>query len=198
MQDEKDYINEYKMFLEKLKQFSQEYNHYKIMPIQLINNLKIAYIQKLSLEDINNININSKLHLLKALYLCEDYVLFDKNKQALFNEEKIKELDFNSSFYIIFSLHKDKITDTYLKARKRLYKSIDTFKKLGFKDLENAYEVYINSLAINEDKTTNQIKDEAINKNENFSISLNNAKIQNNIIFKGKKTCLKHQKEFLL
>ncbi|WP_270978680.1 hypothetical protein, partial [Campylobacter helveticus] len=64
MQDEKDYINEYKMFLEKLKQFSQEYNHYKIMPIQLINNLKIAYIQKLSLEDINNININSKLHLL--------------------------------------------------------------------------------------------------------------------------------------
>ncbi|WP_270977828.1 hypothetical protein, partial [Campylobacter helveticus] len=69
---------------------------------------------------------------------------------------------------------------------------------LGFKDLENAYEVYINSLAINEDKTTNQIKDEAINKNENFSISLNNAKIQNNIIFKGKKTCLKHQKEFLL
>ncbi|TNH32155.1 hypothetical protein FDW45_09990, partial [Campylobacter helveticus] len=103
----------------------QEYNHYKIMPIQLINNLKIAYIQKLSLEDINNININSKLHLLKALYLCEDYALFDKNKQALFNEEKIKELDFNSSFYIIFSLHKDKITDTYLKARKRLYKSID-------------------------------------------------------------------------
>ncbi|TNB59994.1 hypothetical protein FDW43_10200, partial [Campylobacter helveticus] len=136
------YINEYKMFLEKLKQFSQKYNHYKLMPIQLINNLKIAYIQKLSLEDINNININSKLHLLKALYLCEDYVLFDKNKQALFNEEKIKELDFNSSFYIIFSLHKDKITDTYLKARKRLYKSIDTFKKLGFKDLENAYEVY--------------------------------------------------------
>lgn len=52
------------------------------MSIQVINNLKIAYIQKLSLEDINNININSKPYLLKALYFCEDYVLYDKDKQS--------------------------------------------------------------------------------------------------------------------
>ncbi|ECQ5484747.1 hypothetical protein FZJ68_09810, partial [Campylobacter jejuni] len=86
IQDEKEYINEYKIFLENLNHFNQEYNNYKLMSIQVINNLNIAHIQKLSLQDINNININSKPYLLKALYFCEDYVLYDKDKQALFDE----------------------------------------------------------------------------------------------------------------
>ncbi|HAA2028600.1 TPA_asm: hypothetical protein GD851_09150, partial [Campylobacter jejuni] len=50
IQNEKEYINEYKIFLENLNYFSQEYNNYKLVSIQAINNLKIAYIQKLSLE----------------------------------------------------------------------------------------------------------------------------------------------------
>ena len=83
MQNEKDYINEYKIFLENLNHFNQEYNNYKLMSIQVINNSKIAYIQKLSLQDIDNINIDSKPYLLKALYFCEDYVLFDKDKVSL-------------------------------------------------------------------------------------------------------------------
>ncbi|MCR6571555.1 hypothetical protein CINS5986_07745, partial [Campylobacter insulaenigrae] len=91
IQDEKEYINEYKIFLENLNHFNQEYNNYKLMSIQVINNLKITYIQKLSLEDINNINIDSKPYLLKALYFCEDYVLYDKDKQALFDKNTIKE-----------------------------------------------------------------------------------------------------------
>ncbi|HFP7511474.1 TPA: hypothetical protein ACHDTI_001786, partial [Campylobacter jejuni] len=107
IQDEKEYINEYKIFLENLNYFNQEYNNYKLVSIQVINNLKIAYIQKLSLENINNINIDSKPYLLKALYFCEDYVLYDKDKQALFDENTIKELEFNSSFYTIFISHKN-------------------------------------------------------------------------------------------
>ena len=154
------------------------------MSIQVINNSKIAYIQKLSLQDIDNINIDSKPYLLKALYFCEDYVLFDKDKQALFDENTIKELEFDSSFYTIFISYKAKLNDTYLKARKELYKSINEFKRLGFKDLENVYQIYINSLIANKEINS---KDETINKNENFSISFNNTKIQNNIIFKGKK-----------
>ncbi|HED6588311.1 hypothetical protein [Campylobacter coli] len=183
IQNKKDYINEYKIFLENLNYFSQEYNNYKLVSIQVINNLKIAYIQKLSLQDIDNININSELYLLKALYFCEDYVLFDKDKQALFDENIIKELEFDSSFYTIFISHKDKITDTYLNARKELYKSIDKFKKLGFKDLENAYQTYINSLIINKEINS---KDETINKNENKEINKNlnqdeNSNQENNI-----------------
>ncbi|MCW1344238.1 hypothetical protein OLP53_06150, partial [Campylobacter jejuni] len=150
----------------------QEYNNYKLVSIQVINNLKIAYIQKLSLENINNINIDSKPYLLKALYFCEDYVLYDKDKQALFDENTIKELEFNSSFYTIFISHKNKLNDTYLKARKELYKSIDEFKKLGFEDLENAYQTYMSSFIINEelnnkDKTINKNKNKEINKNSN-------------------------------
>ncbi|HDZ4294464.1 TPA: hypothetical protein RTB24_001883, partial [Campylobacter jejuni] len=170
IQDEKEYINEYKIFLENLNYFNQEYNNYKLMSIQVINNLKIAYIQKLSLEDINNININSKPYLLKALYFCEDYVLYDKDKQALFDKNTIKELEFNSSFYTIFVSHKAKLNDTYLKARKELYKSIDEFKKLGFEDLENAYQTYINSLIVNKEINS---KDETINKNKNKEINKN-------------------------
>ncbi|EJS7662728.1 hypothetical protein NWL84_001853, partial [Campylobacter jejuni] len=56
-------------------------------------------------------------------------VLFDKDKQALFDKNTIKELEFDSSFYTIFVSHKDKLNNTYLKARKELYKSIDEFKK---------------------------------------------------------------------
>lgn len=170
IQNEKEYINEYKIFLENLNYFNQEYNNYKLVSIQVINNLKIAYIQKLSLQDINNININSELYLLKALYFCEDYVLFDKDKQALFNKNTIKELEFDSSFYTIFVSHKAKLNDTYLQARKELYKSINEFKKLGFKDLENAYQTYINSLIINEEINS---KDETINENKEINKNLN-------------------------
>ncbi|MCR6571808.1 hypothetical protein [Campylobacter insulaenigrae] len=67
-QDEKEYINEYKIFLENLNHFNQEYNNYKLMSIQVINNLKITYIQKLSLQDINSINMDSKPYLLQALF----------------------------------------------------------------------------------------------------------------------------------
>ncbi|WP_410689364.1 hypothetical protein [Campylobacter lari] len=170
IQDEKEYINEYKIFLENLNHFNQEYNNYKLMSIQVINNLKIAYIQKLSLQDINNINIYSKPYLLKALYFCEDYVLYDKDKQALFDENTIKELEFNSSFYTIFISHKNKLNDTYLNARKELYKSIDEFKRLGFKDLENAYQTYMSSFIVNEELNS---KDKTINKNKNKEINKN-------------------------
>ncbi|EQC1949962.1 hypothetical protein ACY24N_001800, partial [Campylobacter jejuni] len=177
IQNEKEYINKYKIFLENLHHFNQEYNNYKLMSIQVINNLNIAYIQKLSLENINNINIDSKPYLLKALYFCEDYVLFDKDKQALFDKNTIKELEFDSSFYTIFVSHKAKLNDTYLKARKELYKSIDEFKKLGFKDLENAYQTYMSSFIINEELNN---KDKTINKNENKEINKNSNQ-ENNI-----------------
>ncbi|MFG5112361.1 hypothetical protein O8I57_08165, partial [Campylobacter lari] len=74
----------------------------------------------LKLKDtIDNIHINSEFYLLKALYFCESFASFNQNNQALFNEEKFP---YHSSFYTIFLLHKDKITNTYLNARKELYK----------------------------------------------------------------------------
>ncbi|EAJ1270412.1 hypothetical protein A0Y74_07190 [Campylobacter lari] len=96
-----------------------------------------------------------------------------------------------------------------------LYKSINKFKRLGFKDLEHAYQTYMSSFTINEelnnkDKTINKNENKEINKNlnqdensnqenntkqsntiiddikEDFKIVSNNA-IINNTNFKGKK-----------
>ncbi|HDX3736791.1 TPA: hypothetical protein ROE77_001764, partial [Campylobacter jejuni] len=120
----------------------------------------------LKLKDtIDNIHIDSEFYLLKALYFCESFTSFNQNNQALFNEEKFP---YHSSFYTIFLLHKDKITNTYLNARKELYKSIDEFKRLGFKDLEHAYQTYMSSFIINEELNS---KDKTINKNENKEIN---------------------------
>lgn len=159
-------------------QLKQERNTF-LNPNQSLNIIatKKYSLKTLNLQDIDNININSELYLLKALYFCEDYVLFDKDKQALFDENTIKELEFNSSFYTIFISHKNKLNDTYLKARKELYKSIDEFKRLGFKDLENAYQTYMSSFIINEELNN---KDKTINKNENKEINKNSNQ-ENNI-----------------
>ncbi|HED4968312.1 hypothetical protein QRY39_07955 [Campylobacter jejuni] len=159
-------------------QLKQERNTF-LNPNQSLNIIatKKYSLKTLNLQDIDNININSELYLLKALYFCEDYVLYDKDKQALFDENTIKELEFNSSFYTIFISHKNKLNDTYLKARKELYKSIDKFKRLGFKDLENAYQTYMSSFIINEELNN---KDKTINKNENKEINKNSNQ-ENNI-----------------
>ncbi|MBT0825292.1 hypothetical protein KJQ78_08510 [Campylobacter lari] len=144
-------------------------------------------------DTIDNIHINSEFYLLKALYFCEDYVLCDKDKQALFDENTIKELDFNSSFYTIFISHKNKLNDTYLNARKELYKSIDEFKRLGFKDLEHAYQTYMSSFIINEELNN---KDKTINKNENKEINKNlnqKSNIKESINFKELSLNLKQE-----
>ncbi|MBT0825405.1 hypothetical protein KJQ78_09115, partial [Campylobacter lari] len=93
----------FKSLNEKLSfQLKQERNTFlnSNQSLSIIAN-KQYLLKTLNLQDINNINIDSKPYLLKALYFCEDYVLCDKDKQALFDENTIKELDFNSSFYTI-------------------------------------------------------------------------------------------------
>ncbi|EOV5462885.1 hypothetical protein ACOQXD_001813, partial [Campylobacter jejuni] len=164
-------------------------------------------LKTLNLQDIDNININSEFAYLRALFLCESFLVLDNNNEALLNEKIAKKtLEYDEDEYILFIFHAAKVNNTYLQARKELYKSINEFKKLGFKDLENAYQAYINSLIINKEINS---KDEAINKNKNKDENLNqknnikeNASsikerdfnllfdkiiIQNNIIFKGKK-----------
>ncbi|WP_412097370.1 hypothetical protein UPTC16703_0898 [Campylobacter lari] len=162
----------FKSLNEKLSfQLKQERNTFlnSNQSLSIIAN-KQYLLKTLNLQDINNINIYSKPYLLKALYFCEDYVLYDKDKQTLFDENTIKELEFNSSFYTIFISHKNKLNDTYLNARKELYKSIDEFKRLGFKDLENAYQTYMSSFIVNEELNS---KDKTINKNKNKEINKN-------------------------
>ncbi|WP_193353558.1 hypothetical protein, partial [Campylobacter jejuni] len=128
-------------------------------------------LKNFNLQDIDNININSEFAYLRALFLCESFLVLDNNDEALLNEKIAKEiLEYDEDEYILFILHKAKLNDTYLQARKELYKSINEFKRLGFKDLENAYQTYIHSLIVNKEINS---KDETINKNENKEINKN-------------------------
>ncbi|EJY0237617.1 hypothetical protein OE701_001783, partial [Campylobacter coli] len=153
-------------------QLKQERNTF-LNPNQSLNIIatKKYSLKTLNLQDIDNININSEFAYLRTLFLCEAFLVLDNNDEALLNEKIAKEiLEYDEDEYILFIFHKAKLNDTYLKARKELYKSIDEFKKLGFKDLENAYQTYMNSLIVNKEINS---KDETINKNENKEINKN-------------------------
>ncbi|MFK0490973.1 hypothetical protein ACISB9_09270 [Campylobacter coli] len=153
-------------------QLKQERNTF-LNPNQSLNIIatKKYSLKTLNLQDIDNININSEFAYLRTLFLCEAFLVLDNNDEALLNEKIAKEiLEYDEDEYILFIFHKTKLNDTYLKARKELYKSIDEFKKLGFKDLENAYQTYMNSLIVNKEINS---RDETINKNENKEINKN-------------------------
>ncbi|HEF9832775.1 TPA: hypothetical protein SB196_001781 [Campylobacter coli] len=160
-------------------QLKQERNTF-LNPNQSLNIIatKKYSLKTLNLQDIDNININSEFAYLRTLFLCEAFLVLDNNDEALLNEKIAKEiLEYDEDEYILFIFHKTKLNDTYLKARKELYKSIDEFKKLGFKDLENAYQTYMNSLIVNKEINS---RDETINKNENKEINKNSNQ-ENNI-----------------
>ncbi|HHP0344118.1 TPA: hypothetical protein ACRZSO_000513 [Campylobacter jejuni] len=153
-------------------QLKQERNTF-LNPNQSLNIIatKKYSLKTLNLQDIDNISINSEFAYLRTLFLCEVFLVLDNNDEALLNEKIAKEiLEYDEDEYILFILHKTKLNDTYLNARKELYKSIDEFKRLGFKDLEHAYQTYMNSLIVNKEINS---KDETINKNKNKEINKN-------------------------
>lgn len=92
-----------------------------------------------------------------------------KKDNEVLNENKAKKiLNYNDDEYILFLSHKNTLTQEYLKARKSLYKTLYEFKKLGFKDLENSYQTYMNSLIINKEVD----KDENWEDNQTHSFHL--------------------------
>ncbi|WP_337195709.1 hypothetical protein [Campylobacter sp. B0100352/1] len=146
---------------------------------ELQNNYKV-----LSPKDtIDNININSEPYLLKALYFCENFTSLNQNNQALLNTQYIGEkFPYNSSFYIIFLLHKNKITDTYLQARKELYKSIIAFNQIQNKNiLEQNKENFQEYNLTSHSKNLNHFILENKDKNKRI-IFLNNASSMSNLI----------------
>lgn len=180
-------------------QLKQEKNTF-INPNQSLSIIatKKYSLKTLNLQDIDNIHINSEFAYLRVLFLCESFLVLDNNDEVLLNEKIAKEtLEYNEDEYILFILHKAKLNDTYLQARKELYKSINEFKRLGFKDLENAYQTYIHSLIVNKEINS---KDKTINKNENKEINKNlnqdeNSNQENNI---KENTCSIKEQDFNL
>ena len=76
-------IDEY--FSPYFRQIQSTLENSKIIPIAFStkynsNTPKASYLQRISQEDIESLTPNSPLHLLKALFFCEDYILLDSNK----------------------------------------------------------------------------------------------------------------------
>ncbi|SQB98357.1 lipase family protein [Helicobacter fennelliae] len=121
-----DLQQEKQKFYYNIQKTNTEFNSYKPIPIISFANPKVAYIQKLNPNNIDSLTKDSPIHLLNALYQCEDYILLDENKEAIVNK---KSFNYTSSFYLSFLSNQDSVTDKYLEARKSLYKSISQLKQ---------------------------------------------------------------------
>lgn len=113
-----------------IQKTNTEFNAYKPIPIISFTNPKVAYIQKINPNDIQSLTSNYPLHILKALFFCEDYILLDSNKEPLLKESNWREFyNYKSDFYTIFIAEKQTLTKDYINERKSLYKAIMQIRK---------------------------------------------------------------------
>ncbi|BDB64041.1 hypothetical protein T36_0488 [Helicobacter cinaedi] len=121
---------EIQKFYYNIQKTNTEFNSYKPISIISFTNPKVAYIQKVNFKDIQSLTPNSPLHLLKALYFCEDYIFLDSNQEPLLKESNWKEFyNYKDDFYIIFISQKNTLTQEYIDERITLYKAIINIRK---------------------------------------------------------------------
>ncbi|WP_034344377.1 hypothetical protein [Helicobacter trogontum] len=80
------------------------------------NNINIIRLQD---SDIDSLTKDSPLYLLRALYACKPFAIYDEDKQSFITQENAsKILGYKSDFANIFIYGKDSLSTTYLQARK--------------------------------------------------------------------------------
>ncbi|HFP7544614.1 TPA: hypothetical protein ACHD12_001749, partial [Campylobacter jejuni] len=127
--------------------------------------------------------------MLKALYQCENSIAINYNQEELFTQATaINNLGYNSTFTKIFILDKEKLNDTYLDARKRLNKSINTLKEKRNEKIKDIQD-YLNKEISLQDNLNNQsfnTKENDVNLilNEVFNIEQFYDKNTNTIVLK--------------
>ncbi|EOI0635200.1 glycoside hydrolase family protein, partial [Campylobacter jejuni] len=132
---------------------------------------------------------NSSIAYLKALYQCENSIAINYNQEELFTQATaINNLGYNSTFTKIFILDKENLNDTYLDARKRLYKSINTLKEKRNEKIKDIQD-YLNKEISLQDNLNNQsfnTKENDVNLilNEVFNIEQFYDKNTNTIVLK--------------
>ena len=90
----------------------------------------IATFENINKLDIESITKHSSLHLLNALYQCQDFIIVNPNQSRSLNDDNaISHFSYHSSFYLSFVANKDLLSDFYLDSRKSLYKSIMQIKE---------------------------------------------------------------------
>ncbi|WP_262406517.1 hypothetical protein, partial [Campylobacter subantarcticus] len=143
---------------------------------------RLAFINN---DEIDKIDKNSSIAYLKALYQCENSIAINYNQEDLFTQASaINNLGYNSTFTKIFILDKESLNDTYLDARKKLYKSINTLKE-KIKDIQAYLDKEI-SLQDNLNNQSFNTKENDVNLalNEVFNIEQFYDKNTNTIVLK--------------
>ncbi|EOH3619845.1 glycoside hydrolase family protein, partial [Campylobacter jejuni] len=122
-------------------------------------------------------------------YQCENSIAINYNQEELFTQATaINNLGYNSTFTKIFILDKENLNDTYLDARKRLYKSINTLKEKRNEKIKDIQD-YLNKEISLQDNLNNQsfnTKENDVNLilNEVFNIEQFYDKNTNTIVLK--------------
>ncbi|EOI6266166.1 glycoside hydrolase family protein, partial [Campylobacter jejuni] len=120
---------------------------------------------------------------------CENSIAINYNQEELFTQATaINNLGYNSTFTKIFILDKENLNDTYLDARKRLYKSINTLKEKRNEKIKDIQD-YLNKEISLQDNLNNQsfnTKENDVNLilNEVFNIEQFYDKNTNTIVLK--------------
>ncbi len=99
-------------------------------------------IIKLQDSDIDSLTKDSPLHLLRALYTCKPFAICNENNESFITQENASEiLGYKSDFANIFVYGKVSLNDTYLQARKALYKTYQLIKQEQTQVLEQAQAI---------------------------------------------------------
>ena len=94
--------------------------------MEITNIVTFENINKLDIESITK---HSSIHLLNALYQCQDFIIVNSNQSPSLNDDNvISHFGYHSSFYLSFIANKDLLSDFYLDSRKSLYKTIMQIK----------------------------------------------------------------------
>ncbi len=128
---------------------------------------RLAFINN---DEINKINKNSSIAYLKVLYQCENSIAVNYDEEELFTQTTaIKNLGYGNDFTKIFILDKENLNDTYLDARKKLYKSINTLKEEKNEKIKNI-QAYVNK----ENSLQDNLNNQSFNTEENdLNLALN-------------------------
>ena len=88
------------------------------------------------IDEMDSINKDSDFAYFVALYQCENFIIVDsKNNPILTAESFRKTFGYKNVVYQIFS-NKDSLNDTYLQARKALYKTYQLIKQEQAEELQ--------------------------------------------------------------
>ena len=108
----------------------QEFN------IDIYDYLRKNQYQIRLIDEIDSINKDSDFAYFVALYQCENFIIVDSENNPILTAESFrKTFGYKNVVYQIFS-NKDSLNDTYLQARKALYKTYQLIKQEQAEELQ--------------------------------------------------------------